>query len=813
MGRLFTRKGDTMITKFEKIDDFAVFKNFDWNTDVVSPEGTPLALGEINVIYGRNYSGKTTLSRILRSVETGKLPSKIDDPKFILQCDDGSVVNETNYKTCGIPVRVFNDDFIRDNLRFLIDPDGEIQSFAVLGDTNKTTTEEIERLKKDIGVDDKDNPTGLWKAYRDAENLTSNAFANKEKAHRELDEKLSNKAVGRKIGIKYQPGLYGDQNYNITKLQKDINAVSVDGYKPISAKERDRLIKLTGEEQKDPIADVCIPSLHFSGYYSSAKELLKQEIGGSNKIQELLSDIALDNWVKRGVELHKDSRKRCAFCGGVISDSRWTELFKHYDEASQKLKEDITGLLEKIEAEKSAFLSSPTIDKTQLYSEYHDDIDLLLIEFNNIAAPYLNCLDTLKDALSNRLKQITQVSDLPEIIIDTVGLSQWYRALAKIVSDSNAYTSSLGRKKHEAQTTLRLDSVYQFCNEINYCQIKKRNDKLDDALKEQRAIQEADKASLDTTIAKLEAQKRFLNDEEEGAKQVDKYLNHCFGHKYLSLQAVELDETEGKQIKFKIMRGEEPAFNLSEGECSLIAFCYFIAKLDDVNTKGKKPIVWIDDPISSLDANHIYFVFSLIQAKLCKELVFSQLFVSTHNLEFLKYLKRLKAFKRSQEKDKDVNVRRMSLMTERVGENSRILPMPKYLKENATEFNYLFSIIYKCAQVVSVTDENHAMLHDFGNNARKFLEIYLYFYYPDTTEDLYPKMKRFFEPDVIPAVLVDRMDNENSHGTSLEKATGYDISPEAIDAAKCILKQLQAKNEEQYNSLLSSIGAKVTVKN
>ena len=33
-----------------------------------------------------------------------------------------------------------------------------------------------------------------------------------------------------------------------------------------------------------------------------------------------------------------------------------------------------------------------------------------------------------------------------------------------------------------------------------------------------------------------------------------------------------------------------------------------MAKLDDVTTSGQKPIIWIDDPISSLDSNHIYFI-------------------------------------------------------------------------------------------------------------------------------------------------------------------------------------------------------------
>ena len=61
-----------------------------------------------------------------------------------------------------------------------------------------------------------------------------------------------------------------------------------------------------------------------------------------------------------------------------------------------------------------------------------------------------------------------------------------------------------------------------------------------------------------------------------------------------------------------------------------------------INTNGKKPIIWIDDPISSLDSNHIFFMYSLISEKIALNKNFEQLFISTHNLDFLKYLKRLR---------------------------------------------------------------------------------------------------------------------------------------------------------------------------
>jgi len=274
----------------------------------------------------------------------------------------------------------------------------------------------------------------------------------------------------------------------------------------------------------------------------------------------------------------------------------------------------------------------------------------------------------------------------------------------------------------------------------------------------------------------------------------------------VTLEAEKVTEGE-KRIRFRIMRNGKPAFNLSGGECSLISFCYFIAKLDDIDTNGKKPIIWIDDPISSLDSNHIYFMYSLIVAKIAKTGNFEQLFVSTHNLDFLKYLRRLNSYQPDANNNPKA-VTKQYFFIEREGKLSRIIKMPNYLAKNATEFNYLFAVIYKCSKCETVTDENYDMLYGFGNNARKFLELLLYFQYPDDSEELLPKLKRFFGTEEIPPILMDRMFNEDSHGSSPEKAFKVDIDPETIPVAKKVIEKL-SEDKTQFNALLKSIGEPV----
>ena len=112
---------------------------------------------------------------------------------------------------------------------------------------------------------------------------------------------------------------------------------------------------------------------------------------------------------------------------------------------------------------------------------------------------------------------------------------------------------------------------------------------------------------MEERIGNLQIQ---LKDEEKGAEKVNEYLNHYFGHEGLRLEAVE--DTETSAFKFQILRGDKPAYDLSEGECNLVSFCYFVAKLEGTDSKGKKLVIYIDDPVSSLDSNHIFFLYSAL---------------------------------------------------------------------------------------------------------------------------------------------------------------------------------------------------------
>lgn len=253
-------------------------------------------------------------------------------------------------------------------------------------------------------------------------------------------------------------------------------------------------------------------------------------------------------------------------------------------------------------------------------------------------------------------------------------------------------------------------------------------------------------------------------------------------------------------VSLKIHRAGQVAKNLSEGECSLLAFCYFVAKLQDKDTKGKKPIIWIDDPISSLDNNHIFFVFSLIDSEIAKLKNYEQLFISTHNLEFLKYLKSLIGFEsRSNE------TQRTPMFLIEKQQSSEIKKMPLHIRKYITEYNYLFEKILECAEFEAPNNITIDIYYGVANHIRKFLDYYLFFKYPNN-ESLMRKYEYFFG-DYQKASFVNRVINELSH---LEKTTIRATIPldlqEIQRVAQFVIETIKTKDNEQFNALLESIG-------
>jgi len=137
-----------------KIKCMGVYENY------AKPAGMQ-DFGVNNLIYGWNYSGKTTLSRLFAQLESKAPNPDLSNCSFTIETD-GDAITEANFTQSNLTVRVFNEDFVRDNLNFtgqsfkpilLLGKESEEaqKKLDYCEDLSKRTQEKIKAFTKEVG--------------------------------------------------------------------------------------------------------------------------------------------------------------------------------------------------------------------------------------------------------------------------------------------------------------------------------------------------------------------------------------------------------------------------------------------------------------------------------------------------------------------------------------------------------------------------------------------------------------------------------------------------------------------------------------
>ena len=796
------------IRKFSAIKSFGSFRDFAWDNSVKDNGGTVCLCEDINVIYGRNYSGKTTLSRIVRAMQQKQMPAHYEGAKFTVEFTDRHIVDQTLAQDTPLPIRVFNQDFVCDNLRFLLDTrssDGTISSFAVIGEANNRLEEEIKHLEDELGSNATGHETGLRLKFVMAQKDEGAAKKRYDEVVAELDGAKKRFATDKATGIKYKSNLYGDQNYSAKKLDDDLRIVRNSEYVCVNPKECEQLKSVVAELPKTEVKAFLAPSYRLGELLVRVCELATREVVQGKKIQDLLIDVARENWARAGLKFHDGSEGcTCLFCGNKIGKARWEDLNAHFADASEKLNSDIELAITDVCKEMEAHGNEFNPNKSYFYSDFHTRIDVLMNRYKSALALYKASLGKLNEALKQRQCSLCEVIEFVQPEDATKALEEVFSEYENICKENNSYTKNLSEKQVEAKRKLRLARVYEFDKAYQLQAKEQKAEELNNNYANATAVVNDARLAVKAKEDEIAEKRREMNDQTRAVNLINNYLS-WLGDRTFMLKPEVVTNGEVETVYFKVYRGDVLAYNLSEGECSLIAFCYFLATLRDPDLEPAKPIVWIDDPISSLDSNHVYFVYAMIRNMILAEERCEQLFISTHNLDFLRYLKRMKKWKGREE------CPHQWLMIECVNGASSIHKMPTYLKNYITEFAYLFKKILQCATATS-TDENFAgVLYEFGNAARRFLELYLYFKFPNAKEDQnlehLNRMKSIFG-DKVRSFMVDRVLNEGSHlSGQLERGMLVCDITEAQQVAREILKGVKEEDGRQYKELLKGIGA------
>lgn len=321
-----------MIKGVHKIKGLGVFENFNGDLDASD-------FGIKNLIYGWNYSGKTTLSRIFALLESKQPNSELPDFSFTLDTDRG-LVTEANFHASPHIVRVFNSDFISRNLNFSGDPFAPI---LLLGADSGDAQKELIRCESMLDRARK----GIEKCHKTANDIESAFSKNK-----------TINAAATKATLSLVSA------YTATHLEKDIASVRAGDFAfELSQSGYDSDLKLarTSDQDRPPTVSLVSLALNLNELHAKAIPLLSKTPDLSNTIQHLVKNPPVESWVETGLAIHA-GKETCEFCGGDLTKHRLAELQSHFSEDLALHKEEVQRLLTEVESAPLQFTSRKDIE-------------------------------------------------------------------------------------------------------------------------------------------------------------------------------------------------------------------------------------------------------------------------------------------------------------------------------------------------------------------------------------------------------------------------------------------------------------------
>lgn len=774
------------------IKDFGCYKNYKQHSQ--SGIGNDFNDGRINIFYGRNYSGKSTYSKIFQSIELKQLPEKYENIDFEVKLANHRII-KSNEIGSELPIdcKVFNQRFIDDNI--YLHNDNKLNSFQISigSDTNETLkkiedirlnklkprNEKLSQIKSDITK--KQQKTKISKDSLDSKLRTT---ASKIKNLKNPSVVVGNKYDIRDIKEEFEKY---SAHFPILPLQDDEKAVAELEKNVEQAKIR-ILEKNINKPQKIDLVSFD-KNFNFTLFLENTKKLLSKVVSVSNILDEYKDSPDKINWIKHGVDIHGNNPEKCVFCGNSIDSDLIKNLKLAFSDELRSLENQLVLQNNRIKSEIQKLDAIPNINKEDYFKDSVSDIQNINKEIENNTDNRKRVLEILESKISEKQRDIFSKIEINDL--NWIDFSEIQVEINSLYDDTIKQIEQFEDRKTKSLDFLRRYYIVKEFPVPEFTKLSQEVDQLQEDMEkinlEQKILNE-EKEKFEKDISELEGS---LKSESEAVKRINMILQNSLAHSEMSLKSV--DDEEG--IYFEVSRNEERAYNLSEGEKSLIAFAYYITRLESLSTEEKsKTILFIDDPVSSLDENNIFYIYNLIFC-LLKKKEFLQYFLSTHNLDFLKYTNRFS-------NKKDYYLIEKIKEAENIPSKSYIKNLPNYLSNKVTEFVFLFEKIYRVA-TEDEDENNFSVFYNFPNNGRKFIETLLYFKYPDCHTNNDNKIINYFGDENAP--FIQRINNEYSHGEDRFDRTRNPINTcEFKHDARIILGVLHRNDPEQFKSFLNN---------
>lgn len=745
-----------MISKI-KIKEYGILKD------------TELECKKFNLIFGYNGSGKTTLTRIFKEISE----NNINSDKYTIEYPD----NEDLY------IKVYSGkDYLNDNFRQNVNP----ISFN-LGEESIKLKDELEKI--------------------------NNSINNMDKKIAELDTIIAEN--DKNINAKYQSiakNIVSDCDNNLQTQKCNINTVkkvseSKSFEKIDNSKLLDYIHELKNINNRVDIKEIDNIDINkHINIYNDLLNILNKSIPKLNYDNNIFKDFiskfenGLDqnfkNWILEGIKIDTFQEKKCPFCFRPLGEL-YDNFTKYFNDEINKIINSLK-LYEKeiINLKEYIFKLNSLIDEKSFYIEEQENIinlkNSIIEEYNNIE------FDSIFEDINKKISNIYIAND--DIIFD------YTKNLYNISEKIN--NINLKIKKHN-ETIKNNDGLRKNIIDIIISHYLAIDEEYINNLKLQIEESENNKKEIfkqkSQIIDRKEEIEKKINDIKIPLEKLNSKLHNFLGRKDIRI------EFDDMLKEYKIMREKDDIKNyISEGEKTAICIVHFIISLEDnKNNKNKQNcIVVIDDPISSLDSNYLYNLYSFLHANLQDV---EQLFIITHHFYFFRRV--YNWFSNNRNKD---YTREKYSIKEIKRENSKFLSqiydINEYFKNYESEYQYLYSELQKFKDLIKNKERlEYEKIILLPNMCRRIFESILSFLDPFNKHD-----SRVFEllnsisSDVNvkeKLLYIYRYTNTESHHQAFDLYDTYQKNPDEaiklIDAMFTIIDEISENQLNSYNRHLN----------
>lgn len=729
------------ITRISRLQNHGVYRDFTWPP--VLPD-----FRQYNLIYGWNGTGKTTLSRLFRDLEFRRPPTL----GKIRLCIDGNSCTGEEFPKSSLHIRVFNRDFIQENVFPLEGRD--MPPILVLGAENVEKQKEVKNLKDQLITTKKE-----LKSLKSTE----------QNAKKTLDDLCRNCARGIKDSLRVNSQSRYN-NYDKSNFKTDATNI-VDNIgdsitHQLTDIEREKLLLQHRATSKPKVNEITYDLPNLSNIMSNLSKLLAATVV-SEVIEILKADIQLADWVRQGLSLHQDRNSElCQFCGQPLPRSRIARLEKHFSDQYERLMQHIDQEINQLNAisETSAKLRLPA--KAEIYDDLASEYYSKKVDLENVLQSVQNFTGVAVQALNDKKSRLfEQVSFGYEMTLVNTGVVE---ELNVVIRKHNENCDCFKTRAEEARKQLANDMIIENLEEfIRY------NDNIDTATNNIE-IKNQEILNLNHKIKEIEQE---IVEHRRPAEELNEDLQKYLGYDELSLEI--------KETGYAMTRNSIPAKSLSEGETTAIALLYFLKSLEDKEFEREKGVIVLDDPVSSLDANALFLAFGFIRERTVDS---CQLFILTHNFSLFQQVRNwfhhLKGQKKKQEEQRPARFYMLESVLEGGVKSSTIRRLDPLLEKYDSEYHYLFTRVYNASNEESSSslEKNYVL----PNMARRMLEAFLAFRVPGIMGNLRQQLDEI-QFDKTKKLRIYRFLHTYSHSVAVGEPE-HDLS--ALNEGPSVLKDL-----------------------